>query len=117
MNNIEKELGEEDLADYSNLLNIQFVDFARKEVISNYQAYKRFLDRFTEMYGPPLGGPDVLGDILNGKVVLPSKICVTCVKKLMHCPLIGVFKSLIEGALNTELVELSKGIIARALVS
>ena len=117
MNNIDIELGEEDLAVYSNLLNIQFVDFAREEVISNDQAKARFINRFTEMYGPPLGGPEILGDVLNGKVVLPSKICVTCVKEYMHCPLIGVFKSLIEGALNTELVELSKGIIARALVS
>ena len=117
MNNIDIELREEDLAVYSNLLNIQFVDFAREEVISNDQAKALFINRFTEMYGPPLGGPEILGDVLNGKVVLPSKICVTCVKKLMHCPLIGVFKSLIEGALNTELVELSKGIIARALVS
>ena len=117
MNNIEKELGEEDLADYSNLLNIQFVDFARKEVISNHQAKVRFLDRFTELYGPPLGGPEILGDILNGQVVLPRKICITCVKDYMHCPLICVFKSLINDALNTELVDLSNRIVARALVS
>ena len=117
MNNIDIALGEEDFAIYSNLLNIQFVDFARKEVISNDQAKARFINRFTEMYGPPLGGPEILGDILNGKVVLPSKICITCVKEFMHCPLIGVFKSLIEGALNTELVDLSNRIVARALVS
>ena len=113
----QKTLKEADVVEYTNLLNIQFVDFARKEVISNDQAKSQFINRFTEMYGPPLGGPEILGDVLNGKVVLPWKICVTCVKEYMHCPLIGVFKSLIEGALNTELVELSKGIIARALVS
>ena len=117
MNNIEKELGEEDLADYSNLLNIQFVDFARKEVISNREAHERFVNCFTEKYGPPLGGPEILGDILNGNMVLPSNICVTSIREYKHCPLIGVFNSLIEGALNTELVDLSNKIVARALVS
>ena len=113
----QKTLKEADVVEYTNLLNIQFVDFARKEVISNDQAKARFINRFTEMYGPPLGGPEILGDVLNGKVVLPSKICVAYVKEYMHCPLIGVFKSLIEGALNTELVDLSNRIVARALVS
>ena len=117
MNYEQLTLKEEDFVDYSRLLNIQFVDFARKEVISNREAHERFVNCFTEMYGPPLGGPEILGDILNGKVVLPSKICVTCVKEYMHCPLIGVFKSLIEGALNTELVDLSNRIVACALVS
>ena len=113
----EDQLKHEDYANYSRLLNVQFVDFARREIITNDQAGVRYLDRFTEMYGPPLGGTELLGDILNGKTVLPSKICITCVNEYMHCPLIGVFKSLIEGALNTELVDLSNRIVARALVT
>ena len=113
----DEQLKDEDYADYSRLLNRQFVDFARREIITNDQASLRYLDRFTEMYGPPLGGTELLGDILNGKTVLPSKICITCVNEYMHCPLIGVFKSLIEGALNTELVDLSNRIVARALVT
>ena len=113
----DEQLKDEDYANYSRLLNVQFVDFARREIITNDQAGVRYLDRFTEMYGPPLGGTELLGDILNGKTVLPSKICITCVNEYMHCPLIGVFKSLIEGALNTELVDLSNRIVSRALVS
>ena len=115
MNN--KELEEEDYALYSNLLNIQFVDYARTEIISNDKAHARFLERFIEMYGPPLGGPDVMKDILSGKKVLPSEICLTVVKEYMHCPLIGVFKSLIQGALNADLVDLSNRIVSRALIS
>ena len=113
----DEQLKDEDYADYSRLLNRQFIDFARREIITNDQASLRYLDRFTEMYGPPLGGTELLGEILNGKTVLPSKICITCVNEYMHCPLIGVFKSLIEGALNTELVDLSNRIVSRALVS
>jgi len=113
----ENQLKPEDYVDYSRLLNVQFVDFARREIISNDQAGARFLDRFTEMYGPPLGGTELLGDILNGKTVLPSEICVSVCKEYCHCPLICVFKSLIEGSLNTELVDLSNRIVARALVS
>ena len=117
MNFINKELEEADLAEYSNLINIQFVEFARIELISNYQAKVRFIERFTELYGAPLGGPEKLGDILNGKTNLPCKVCVASVKEYMHCPLIGVFKSLIAGSLNTELVDLSNLIVARALAS
>ena len=115
MNN--KELVKEDYAHYSNLLNIQFVDYARTEIISNDKANARFLDRFTEMYGPPLGGPETLKKILNGKKILPREICLTVVKEYMHCPLIGVFKSLVPGALNSELVDLSNRIVSRALIS
>ena len=115
MNN--KELAEEDYANYSNLLNIQFIDYARTEIISNDKAHARFLDRFTEMYGPPLGGPDVMKDILSGKKVLPSEICITVVKEYLHCPLINVFNSLVKGALNTELIDLSNRIVSRALIS
>ena len=110
-------LKKEDFVDYSRLLNIQFVDFARKEVISNKEAHERFVNCFTEMYGPPLGGPEILGDILNGKVVLPSKICVACVKEYMHCPLIYVFNSLITDGLNAELIDVSNKVVARALAS
>ena len=113
----DEKLKEEDYANYSRLLNIQFVEFARKEVISNREAYERFLNSFTERYGSPLGGPKILENVLNGKMILPSNICVTCVKKYMHCPLIGVFKSLIQGALNTELIDLSNRIVSRALIS
>ena len=110
-------LCEEDFANYSRLLNIQFVEFARQEVISNREANERFLNCFMERYGPPLGGPEILGNVLNGNMVLPSNICVTSVREYMHCPLIGVFKSLIGGALNTELIDLSNKIVARALVT
>jgi len=113
----EDQLKHEDYVAYSNLLNIQFVDYARTEVISNDKANARFLDRFIEMYGPPKGGPEIMKKILNGKMLLPDEICIAVVKEHMHCPLIGVFKSLIEGALNTELIDLSNRIVARALVT
>ena len=41
--NYEK-LKEEDCANYSGLLNIQFEDFARSEIISNKEANERFLN-------------------------------------------------------------------------
>tara|TARA_E500000331_G_scaffold92340_1_gene88420 strand:- start:170 stop:532 length:363 start_codon:yes stop_codon:yes gene_type:complete len=113
----EKELEKEDFANYSNLLHIQFVEYARREIIPNDKAHVRFLEKLTEMYGPPLGGPVVLKKILNGKKVLPSEICITVVKKYLHCPLISVFKSLIKGSLNAELVDVSNRIVARALIS
>ena len=115
MNN--KELAKEDYANYSNLLNLQFVEYARREIISNDKAHVRFLEKFTEIYGPPLGGPDVMKDVLNGKKVLPSEICIAVVKEYLHCPLIGVFKSLVPGSLNSELVDLSNRIVSRALIS
>ena len=110
-------LKEEECANYSRLLNIQFLDYARSEVISNEEAHARFLTSFIERYGPPLGGPEILEDVLNGKMVLPSKICVTCVKEYMHCPLIYVFNSLITDGLNPELIDASNKVVARALVS
>ncbi len=73
--NTEK-LKKEDCVEYSRLLNIQFVDFARKEVISNREAHESFLNCFKELYGPPIGGPEILRNILKGKMVLPSNICV-----------------------------------------
>ena len=113
----EETLKEEECANYSRLLNIQFLDYARSEVISNEEANARFLTSFKERYGQPLGGPEILEDVLNGKMVLPSKICVTCVKEYMHCPLIYVFNSLITDGLNPELIDASNKIVARALVS
>ena len=113
----EETLKEKDFASYSRLLNIQFLDYARSEVISNEEAHARFLTSFIERYGPPLGGPEILEDVLNGKMVLPSKICVTCVKEYMHCPLIYVFNSLIADGLNAELIDVSNKVVARALAS
>ena len=113
----EEKLKEEDYANFSRLLNIQFVDYARSEVISNQEAHARFLSSFIERYGPPLGGPEILEDVLDGKMVLPSKICVTCVKEHRHSPLIDVFKSLIKGILNNHIIALSNRVVARALVS
>ena len=113
----EEKLKEEDYANFSRLLNIQFVDYARSEVISNEEAHARFLSSFIERYGPPLGGPEILEDVLDGKMVLPSKICVTCVKEYMHCPLICIFNSLIKDGLNPELIEASNKVVSRALVS
>ena len=113
----EEKLKEEDYANYSRLLNVQFVEFARIEVISNEEAHARFLTNFIERYGPPLGGPEILEDVLNGKMALPSKICVRCIKEYMHCPLIYVFNSLITDGLNPELIEASNKVVARALVS
>ena len=110
-------LKKEDFANYSRLLNIQFVEFARSEVISNEEAQARFLNCFTERYGPPLGGPEILEKVLDGKMVLPSKICVTCVKEYIHCPLICIFNSLMPDGLNPELIDASNKIVARALVS
>ena len=110
-------LKEEECANYSRLLNIQFLDYARSEVISNEEAHARFLTSFIERYGPPLGGPEILEDVLKGKMVLPTKICVTCVKEYMHCPLIYVFNSLITDGLNPELIDASNKVIVRALVS
>ena len=110
-------LKEEECANYSRLLNNQFLDYARSEVISNEEALARFLTNFIERYGPPLGGPEILEDVLNGKMVLPSKICVTCVKEYMHCPLIYVFNSLIADGLNAELIDVSNKVVARALAS
>ena len=113
----EETLKKEDIADYSRLLSIQFVDYARSEVISNEEAHARFLTSFIEKFGPPLGGPEILEHVLNGKMVLPSKICVTCVKKYMHCPLIYVFNSLITDDLNSELIDASNKVVAHALAS
>ncbi len=110
-------LKKEDIANYSKLLNIQFIEFARSEVISNEEAHARFLNCFTERYGPPLGGPEMLEHVLDGKMVLPSKICVRCVKEYMHCPLICIFNSLMPDGLNAELIDASNKIVARALVS
>ena len=110
-------LKKEDFVDYSRLLNIQFVEFARSEVISNEEAHARFLSSFIELYGPPLGGSEILEHVLDGKMVLPRKICVTCVKEYMHCPLICVFNSLIKDGLNPELIDASNKVVARALVS
>ena len=72
---------------------------------------------FRQKYGPPLGGPEILEDVLNGKMVLPSEICVTCVKEYMHCPLIYVFNSLLTDGLNPDLIDASNKVVARALVS
>ncbi len=113
----DEKLKEEDYANYSRLLNIQFLEFARSEVISNEEAHARFLNCFTERYGPPLGGPEILEKVLDGTMVLPSKICVTCVKEYIHCPLICIFNSLMPDGLNPELIHASNKIVARALVS
>ena len=113
----EETLKEEECANFSRLLTIQFLDYARSEVISNEEAHARFLSSFIEKYGPPLGGPEILENILDGKMVLPSKICVTCVKEYMHCPLICIFNSLMTDGLNPELIDASNKIVARALVS
>ena len=110
-------LKEEDFVAYSRLLNIQFLDYARSEVISNEEAHARFLTSFIEKYGLPPYGPETLEHVLNGKMVLPSKICVTCVKEYMHCPLIYVFNSLMTDDLNTELIDASNKVVALALVS
>ena len=110
-------LKEEDYANYSRLLNIQFLDYARSEVISNEEAHARFLTSVIEKYGPPPYGPAILAQVLNGKMVLTSKICVKFVKEYMHCPLIYVFNSLIKDGLNAELIDVSNKVVALALAS
>ena len=110
-------LKKQDFAVYSRLLNIQFIDFARSEVISNEEAQARFLTSFIERYGPPVGGNEMIKGVLSGKMVLPSKICISACKEFSHCPLINIFNSLMPDALNPELIEASNKIVARALVS
>ena len=108
---------EEDFVDYSRLLNIQFIDFARSEVISNEEAHARFLTSFIERYGPPVGGNEMIKRVLSGKMVLPSKICISECKKFCHCPFINILNSLITDGLNPELIEASNKLVALALVS
>ena len=93
-------LKKQDFAVYSRLLNIQFIDFARSEVISNEEAQARFLTSFIERYGPPVGGNEMIKGVLSGKMVLPSKICISACKEFSHCPLINTLNSLITGGLN-----------------
>ena len=113
----EQKLEEEDYENYSRLLHVQFIKWARWEVISDIAAFDLFFNRFVEMYGDPPGGTEVMGGILTGEMVLPSKICVSVCKKYCHCPLIGVFNSLIQGGLMPELVEASNKVVSRALIS
>ena len=113
----DEQLKHEDYANYSRLLHVQFIKWARWEVISDIAALDLFFNRFVELYGEPLGGRDVMGGILNGEMVLPSTICVSVCKKYCHCPLIGVFNSLIQGGLMPELVEASNKVVSRALIS
>ena len=113
----DEKLKEEDFVNYSRLLNIQFIEFARSEVISNEEAHARFLTSFIKRYGLPLGGNEIMKAVLSGNMVLPSKICLTCVKAYFHCPLIYVFNSLITDGLNPELIDASNKIVALALVS
>jgi len=113
----EETLKEEECANYSRLLNNQFLDYARSEVISNKEAHARFLSSFIEKYGPPPYGPEILEQVLNGKMVLTSKICIKFVKEYMHCPLIYIFNSLITDDLNPELIDASNKVVARALAS
>ena len=115
MNNLP--LKQEDYANYSRLLNIKFVDFARSEVISNEEAHARFLTSFRKRYGPPIGGAEMLKDVLSGKMVLPSKICISACKEFCHCPIINILNSLITGSLNPELIDASNKVVALALVS
>tara|TARA_Y100001978_G_scaffold25803_1_gene22102 strand:+ start:177 stop:386 length:210 start_codon:yes stop_codon:yes gene_type:complete len=49
-------------------LSIQFVDYARNEVISNEEADTLFFSSFIELYGPPPGGPEILEHVLDGKI-------------------------------------------------
>ena len=110
-------LKKEDFVEYSRLLNIQFVDFARSEVISNEEAHARFLTSFIKRYGPPVGGNEMIKGVLSGKMVLPSKICISACKEFCHCPFINILNSLIRGSLNPELIDASNKVVARALVS
>ena len=44
----EVQLKQEDYANYSRLLNIQFIEFARSEVICNEEAHARLFTSFIE---------------------------------------------------------------------
>ena len=110
-------LEKEDFVVYSSLLNIQFLDYAKTEVISNEEAHAGFLTSFIERYGPPVGGNEMIKGVLSGKMVLPSKICISACKEFCHCPFINIFNSLIIGGLNPELIDASNKVVARALVS
>ena len=112
-----EQLKQEDYANYSRLLHVQFIKWARWEVISDIAAFNLFFNRFVELYGDPPGGTEVMGGILNGEMIIPSAICVSVCNKYCHCPLIGVFNSLIQGGLMPELVEASNIVVARALIS
>ena len=113
----EQKLEEEDYENYSRLLHVQFIKWARWEVISDIAAFDLFFNRFVEMYGDPPGGTEVMKGILSGEIVLPSKICIKVCKEHCHCPLIGVFNSLIQGGLMPELVDASNKVVSRALIS
>ena len=107
-------LQEEDYANFSRLLNIQFIDFARSEVISKEEVHARFLTSFIKRYGPPVGGNEIIKGVLSGKMVLPSKICISARKNFCHCPFISFLNSLITGGLNPGLIDASNKVVARA---
>ena len=110
-------LKKEDFVEYSRLINIQFVDYARSEVISNGEAHARFLTSFIKRYGPTVGRNEMIKAVLSGKMVLPSKICILACKEFCHCPIINILNSLITDGLNPELIDASNKVVACALVS
>ena len=55
--------------------------------------------------------------VLIGKMVLPSKFCISVCKEFCHCPIINILNSLMTDGLNPELIDTSNKVDTPALLS
>ena len=104
-----------DLIEYSLEISKQFTDYKRQEFLSKEKAFDNFIDKFLEVYGTPDSGIEGIRLVLYGEASIPYEACISSCNKFNHCPIVGVFSSLMNEDLRPAMINLSNQVISQAI--
>ena len=104
-----------DLIEYSLEISKQFTDYKRQEFLSKEKAFDNFINKFLEVYGTPHSGIEGIRMVLYGKASIPLEVCLSSCNKFNHCPIVGIFSSLMDVDLRPAMINLSNQVVSQAI--
>ena len=104
-----------DLIEYSLEISKQFTDYKRQEFLSKEKAFDKFIEKFIAVYGTPDSGIEGMRMVLYGEASIPYEACISSCNKFNHCPIVGIFSSLMNEDLRPAMVNLSNQVISQAI--
>ena len=104
-----------DLIEYSLEISKQCTDYKRQEFLSKEKAFDKFIEKFIAVYGTPDCGIEGMRMVLYGEASIPYEACISSCNKFNHCPIVGIFSSLMNEDLRPAMVNLSNQVISQAI--
>ena len=103
------------LIEYSLEISKQFTDYKRQEFLSKEKAFDKFIEKFIAVYGTPDSGIEGMRMVLYGEASIPYEACISSCNKFNHCPIVGIFSSLMNEDLRPAMINLSNQVISQAI--